>query len=66
VFRILSPMISRMEPGTPLAVKRVAMSREMLVMALALAALALGLFSDEMVALMEIGRPQTGVEVAAP
>jgi hypothetical protein len=39
-----------------LVVARVAMSREMLVMALALAALAVGLFSDEMVALMEIGR----------
>jgi formate hydrogenlyase subunit 3/multisubunit Na+/H+ antiporter MnhD subunit len=56
VFRILSPMISRHETGAPPVVKRVAMSREMLVMALALAALVLGLFSDEMVALMEIGR----------
>jgi hypothetical protein len=34
----------------------VAMSREMIVMALAVAALALGLFSDEVVALMETGR----------
>jgi formate hydrogenlyase subunit 3/multisubunit Na+/H+ antiporter MnhD subunit len=66
VFRILSPMISREEPGAPLVVARVAVSREWLVMALALAALALGLFSDEMVALMEIGRAAKGGEVPMP
>ena len=66
VFRILSPMILREESGAPLVVARVAMSREMLVMALALAALALGLFSGEMVELMELGKTQTGVEVPVP
>jgi formate hydrogenlyase subunit 3/multisubunit Na+/H+ antiporter MnhD subunit len=66
VFRILSPMISRAEAGAPLVVAPVAMSREMLVMALALAALALGLFSDEMVGLMELGTTGSGGEVPMP
>lgn len=57
VFRILNPMISQTEAGAPLViVARVPISREILVMALALMAVALGLFSDELVALLEIGR----------
>jgi formate hydrogenlyase subunit 3/multisubunit Na+/H+ antiporter MnhD subunit len=56
VFRILSPMISQAATGAPLVVARVPVSREILVLALALAALALGLFSDEVVGVMELGR----------
>jgi NADH:ubiquinone oxidoreductase subunit 2 (subunit N) len=66
VLRILGPMISRADEGVPLVVSPVAMSREVVVMALALAALALGLFSDEVVELMEIGRTETGGEAPLP
>lgn len=56
VFRILNPMISRAETDAPLGVTQVAMSREWLVMGLALVAVALGLFSDGVVELLDIGR----------
>ena len=60
VFRIVGPMVSRAESALPVA--RVALSREWLVMALAVAALLTGLFSNELVDLMEAGRAAGGGE----
>jgi formate hydrogenlyase subunit 3/multisubunit Na+/H+ antiporter MnhD subunit len=62
VFRIMAPMVSRADDGEPLVVSPVALSREAMVLALALAALALGLVSDEMVELIGIGATDPGGE----
>ncbi len=66
IFKILSPMISRADEVTRLAVVPVERSRELVVLALALASVALGLLSEEMVALLEIGKPSSGLEVMTP
>lgn len=56
VFRILNPMVSRAENERVLEVAKVAVWRQWGVMALALAALLLGMFSGEITALLELGR----------
>jgi formate hydrogenlyase subunit 3/multisubunit Na+/H+ antiporter MnhD subunit len=66
VFRIMAPMVSRADDGEPLVVSPVALSREAMVLALALAALALGLVSDEMVELIGIGATDPGGEAPSP
>ncbi len=56
VFRILSPMVSRAENDGKMQIAEVAESRQWGVMALAIAAVLLGMFSGEIAALLEIGR----------
>jgi len=61
IFRVLDPMVSRPDPGSPMMFEKVAAHREWGVMALAIVALLVGVFSGEITALMDLGR-----EVAQP